>query len=282
MGSPPPLDPEAAAKKAKSKAAHRASMLFTGFWMLGCGLAAAYLVMSRGGDLPAFMYGHLRMPARAPVGGLGAGAALRIYAKSDPAQARAVLEAIERTLGDRAGGYYAAAAVPGVRAPDRRILASQNGEIIAAVFDSREALAGAGQPLALKTLDLWWSTGVRGGAVSRQLGASQPVGLLEDQLALAEAFAAAFEAKQGSGQLDRALSLAGWIEKKLSVAGSGRLRECLSGPATAREAELNHKALIVFRRIAADLPASDLRRTPLEGRLRALSGWLNAKPPRGG
>jgi uncharacterized protein YyaL (SSP411 family) len=57
-----PLDAEAAAKKAKSKAAHRASMLGTGFWMLGCGVVAAYLTFGRGGDLPAFMYGHWRMP----------------------------------------------------------------------------------------------------------------------------------------------------------------------------------------------------------------------------
>src|ERR1700756_2722183 len=85
-----PLTPEEAAKKAKSKAAHRASMIGTGAWMLGCGLVAAFLAFGKGGDLPAFLYGHLRAPAPA-ARPISPAEVLALYAKKDPEQAKEVL-----------------------------------------------------------------------------------------------------------------------------------------------------------------------------------------------
>lgn len=210
------------AKKAKRKQAHRASMLGTGFWMVGCGLAAAYLAFGGGGDLPALLYGHWR---RAEVGTQSApvepGAVLAVYAKEDPQQLPSVLSYIEHNLGAPDGGYYLKAAAPGVEG-DHRILAGQNAGIVTAVFDSRAALAGAGQAFALKTLDLWWTAGIKDGRVRRELGSPEPAGALDDELAMAEAYGAAFQATGDRKQADRAAALLEWAERRYG--GSGRDR----------------------------------------------------------
>lgn len=229
-----PLSLEEAEKKAKSKAAHRASMIGTGFWMLGCGLVAAYLAFGKAGDLPAFMYGHLRggFPESGWTGAAIAnpGDVLGAYARKDPAQAKSVLRFIERRMTDGMdAGYVTFLTTQSPGASERRLFAAANGAIISAVFDYRDVLEGKGQDYALKTLDLWWTKGVRNGVVRHELSAAEPAGLPEDQLAMANAFVAAFDATHASGHRERARALLA----KLPASGGNRaeLEKRLKAPA---------------------------------------------------
>lgn len=220
-------------------------------------------------------------------------------------EARRTLAYVERFLEDPKGGYRssqlgaalnadgeivegelyfakpdAARRALGRAVVDGRLFAGSNGAMAAAVLDAGSVARPRDRAFALKTLERWWRAAVKKGRVAHELGQPGPTGLLEDQLALADAYLAAYAATKRTEQRERAAALLGFCEAALLDEASGAL---LDRPATGELSPaldqlpvpaLEYRAWRVYRRLAAALPAGSPLRARADGRAGALRRWL--------
>lgn len=231
---------------------------------------------------------------------------IRVMSSCIPDEARRAQRYVDRFLTNTEGGYFASQSgelkrtdgsvvegefyfakdesrrrALGVPAVDKRIFAAGNGAMAAAILDSQTVLHGAGKVEALRTLERWWKEGVRAGGVRHQLLARDSVaGLLVDQLALAEGFAASYEATGDRRQIKRAVEIVRWVESNLMNEQSGALYDRIATGELPPELDRlllpqpNLQALAVYQRLVSDLPVGDPMRERLKARCRGLSQWL--------
>ncbi len=232
--------------------------------------------------------------------------AILVCAVLDPEAARRTWAYVERTLAHPAGGFNAGQAgellrqgrvvegglyfsLPeskrlalGLPAPDRRIFAGANARLVLAVLSAGKALPKGARAQALRTLERLWQEGVRDGMVRHGLGRGGISGFLEDQSALAEAFAAAYEVMRERRHLERALALARGAEK-LRDQRTGALwdrpslGELPEGLDRILSPERNAEALLLYRRLARLLPQGDPLRPSLEARAQEIMAWLSPR-----
>lgn len=194
-------------------------------------------------------------------------------ASSEPESARRVLDYVSLFLSDPQGGYFAGQAgelmrdntiiegkyffaLPnkkrwalGFPPVDTRIFAGPNGRMAAAVLRSEE-IGEPGRAQALKTLDRFWVEGVKDGKVRHQLGGDVTV-FLEDQIALAQAYLAAYSATGLRRDLDRATDIIAateaqlWDKKSSSFYDRPALGELPEGLDRLIVSDLNKEALLL-------------------------------------